>query len=153
MRIAAALFVACAVGLAPSCGPAPALDAPGLAPVEVVGDAGPSGTDAGSPTWSGVYRDILANTCTASNCHTPARGFYLDLSTAAAGYQSMVNVAGTEPCAPVLVMPGSPAQSTLIVKVSGASCMGTQMPLDGLALSPAQVERLSDWIALGAAND
>ena len=153
MRLSAAVGGLCLVGVTASCGLPTSFEAPDLAPVAVEGDSGQPVGDAGSPTWSGVYGDILAATCTASNCHTPARGFYLDLSTATAGYQTMVNVTGTEPCAPVRVMPGSPAQSLLMVKISGASCMGTQMPLDGLALTPAQVQRISDWIARGAPND
>ena|SRR5438552_2721841 len=56
----------------------------------------------------------------------------------------------------VLVVPGSPATSYLMLKVLGThgevGGKGVRMPMGG-DLSPADVQALRDWIAAGAKND
>jgi len=56
----------------------------------------------------------------------------------------------------VLVVPGSPATSYLMLKVLGThgevGGKGARMPMVG-ELSPTDVQALRDWIAAGAKND
>src|SRR5258706_8764066 len=70
-------------------------------------------------------------------------------------YAAIVN-RGSAVADRVLVVPGSPATSYLMLKVLGThgevGGKGVRMPMGG-DLSPADIQALRDWIAAGAQND
>jgi hypothetical protein len=73
--------------------------------------------------------------------------------TAASAYTAVTTTAGR--CgtrSTALVTPGTPDASMLYLKVSGSTC-GTRMPLGRPALSAADQQTISDWIAAGALDD
>jgi hypothetical protein len=74
--------------------------------------------------------------------------------TSGNSYGDLVNVA-TDQCngTKKRVVPGDPAASYLINKLTAtAMCTGTQMPKKG-AISPAEVDIIGAWICGGAKND
>jgi hypothetical protein len=126
------------------------------------GDSGTSsgsGGDSGGPseTFTDVYTTVLQPHCTSHHVAGGADSF-LDLSTQAAAYTSLVGVTASGPACGtsgnVRVKAGSPSASLLFQKVSQASppC-GAQMPLNGTPLSQADQTKIQSWIIQGAAND
>jgi hypothetical protein len=99
-----------------------------------------------------VYPLLSANGCAGMGCHggaRPAQG--LDLSSAAAAYDALVDVASTECGARLLVATSDPASSYLVDKVLGQQlCSGSKMPKAGTPLSSAEVDTIRAWIGSGA---
>ena len=126
-------------------------------------DATFDGTDAGeevsrAPTYAGVYEQVLLPNCASPFCHAGS-GDYLELSTMAAGYASLVDAEAQGPdCAKAgfkRVNPGHPETSLLYLKITNPPC-GAKMPKfygDGGSLGPVEIEQIKAWIALGALND
>jgi hypothetical protein len=81
----------------------------------------------------------------------PAEG--LDLSSASVAFSGLVNVrAGQCGGAKVRVVPGDPAASYLLNKLTGVGmCSGSVMPKAGSELSAAQIDVIRAWIGSGAA--
>ncbi len=52
-----------------------------------------------------------------------------------------------------LVVPGDPAASLLVQKISGTQTCGDQMPLGGDPLPAAQITMVKSWISAGAQDD
>jgi hypothetical protein len=77
----------------------------------------------------------------------------LDLSTASVAFGELVSVrAGQCGGSKFLVLPGDPAASYLIAKLTGVGmCSGSVMPKAGSELSPAQIDTVRAWIGAGAA--
>jgi hypothetical protein len=81
----------------------------------------------------------------------PSEG--LDLSSASVAFGALVNVR-TGQCggSKVRVVPGDPAASYLIAKLTGVGmCSGSVMPKTGGELSSAQIDIIRAWIGAGAA--
>lgn len=92
--------------------------------------------------------------CAGAACHSgarPAEG--LDLSSASLAFSTLVNVR-TGQCggAKIRVVPGDPAASYLVAKLTGVGmCSGSVMPKMGGELSAAQIDVVRAWIGAGAA--
>lgn len=104
---------------------------------------------------SGQVQPILTRDCTSGACHggrNPAQG--LDLSSAAASYASLVNVASSQCPTTRRVLPGQQDMSYLMWKLQGSGpCFsGSQMP-KGQPLSAADQATIRGWIASGAPNN
>ena len=104
--------------------------------------------------YSATVRPVLNATCAAAGCHggsTPQQGLILSSRNS---YASIVGRPSTEEVHLLLVEPGDPTNSYLLLKVQGASSIvGARMPLGGHPLSPDQISAIRDWIAAGAPND
>jgi hypothetical protein len=118
-----------------------------------------------APSFDHDIAPVLAERCaTAPGCHgaDPTPAVDLDLRPAAA-YRELVGVpAESGPVPILLVMPGDPDRSLLLLKVTGAlgPGQGKRMPMDPRTHEPADV--LSDhwignilvrWIEAGAPRD
>lgn len=132
---------------------------------------------AARPTLSGDVAPLLVRRCATWRCHVgPNAAMGLDLSSAAAIFDSTVGVASRErPLPPgastaetdprwggmLLVDPGhesgrgQPAYSYLFYKIAGEGpILGTRMPPPELeGLSADEIAIVSDWIARGAPRD
>lgn len=99
-------------------------------------------------SYASQVQPIWDTSCT-TNCHGGNRpSARLDL-TPAGSYGSLVNAPGD--CGKVRVAPGSPANSYLLNKLTGANiCAGTQMPARGVSLPAAQIDLIRAWICQGA---
>ena len=97
---------------------------------------------------------IFQSGCAGAACHAgmrPAEG--LDLSSASLAFGTLVNVR-TGQCggAKIRVVPGDPAASYLVAKLTGVGmCSGSVMPKMGGELSAAQIDVVRAWIGSGAA--
>jgi len=131
-------------------------------------DAGGS-TEAGattSATFTEVYTNVIAASCSTSQCHNSANVEMssLDMSSKPTAYTNLVNVGAAgylcSASGDKRVVPGQPSQSLFYLKISESEppC-GFQMPFDldaGLSESPlGQTEQtlVSDWIKGGALNN
>jgi hypothetical protein len=131
-------------------------------------DASPSGVDgegadAGAiptyePTYSAIWDEILSPTCALPFCHGGS-GDYLQLSSKAVGYSSLVGAPASGPdCGATglrRVDPGNPGTSLFYLKVTSPPC-GSKMPIEYGApeyLDSRQVAQIHDWIVAGAQNN
>lgn len=145
--LASALFAASCSSAPPSAPP------PDLAVAEpcVVGDGGPA------PTLAAIQATIFDPVC--SGCHDASAA--VDL-TAGRAYGSLIGRAATtmervdESCGGTLVVPGDPARSYLIAKLTQARpCAGEQMPRGEFGSEPlpdCQIDQIRRWILAGAPN-
>ena len=106
-------------------------------------------------TLTQLQEQIFGPLC--SGCHNGA-GSSLpgvqNLTSAAATYKSLVNVASIEQPTVLLVKPGNPATSYLIQKLEGTpGITGVRMPDRGPYLSQATIDQIESWITAGAPND
>jgi hypothetical protein len=106
-------------------------------------------------TFSGQVQPIFTRDCTSGACHgarNPAQA--LDLSSAAASYMNLVNVASTQCSMTKRVLPMQPDMSYLMWKLQGSGpCFsGSQMP-KGQPLSAADQAAIRGWILAGAPNN
>ena len=142
LGLAAAVFagtVACDESLSTLAGPTPNLE----------------------PTFASIHSQIFTTTDSAgrpacSNCHNAATAPFtgLNLSTSAAAYASLVNVASRGRPGIMRVSPGNPDNSYVIHKLEGrAGIVGARMPLNGPYLTDGQIRIIRRWIELGANND
>jgi hypothetical protein len=120
------------------------------------------GFDAGTPTFTAIYADIITPNCL--NCHAqpPPLESMLFMGTQADAYNNLVNVRamgdaclGSSPDggSPVRVIPGDAADSLLFLKITNTQACGSGMPEDSDSLTPAQILTIETWIDQGAAND
>lgn len=108
-----------------------------------------------SVTLSGQVQPIFTRDCTSGACHgsrNPAQN--LDLSSAAASYMNLVNVASAQCAMTKRVLPSQPDMSYLMWKLvgSGTCFSGSRMP-KGAPLSAADQATIRGWIAAGAPNN
>jgi hypothetical protein len=108
-----------------------------------------------SVTLSGQVQPIFTRDCTSGACHgsrNPAQN--LDLSSAAASYMNLVNVASGQCAMTKRVLPSQPDMSYLMWKLMGTgTCFsGSRMP-KGAPLSAADQATIRGWIAAGAPNN
>ena len=108
-------------------------------------------------SFGAEVQPIFDARCALPACHTgafPTQG--LDLS-AGRSYAAIVGRPSTERPDLKLVDPRATATSYLAWKISGApagqTILGSQMPLTGGPLSPAEQATIRTWIAQGAVND
>jgi hypothetical protein len=106
-------------------------------------------------SFASQIQPLLTASCTSMACHDaiqPQQG--LDLVTGHA-YAQLVSVASTECSTSMLVKPGAPSDSYLVVKLAGGgTCStGSRMPKAATAWSSDQIQLVRDWIANGAPNN
>ena len=119
-------------------------------------DGSPPGDAGVDPTFTNVYGIIINGTC--NGCHGAVMpSGKLNMSTQAAAYASLVNVASAGPACAVKaeprVLPNDHANSLIWNKVNGTQNCGSRMPLGGGALSQEKVNLVAEWIDNGALND
>jgi hypothetical protein len=98
----------------------------------------------------------ILSRCTGGGCHSgdnPAQG--LDLTEGAA-HEDLLRASKQDPLT-LLVTPGNPTNSYLMMKLRGTGVSGLQMPREadgpGEPLSEAELEVIERWIVAGAPND
>ncbi|WDE12610.1 c-type cytochrome [Thalassomonas haliotis] len=97
---------------------------------------------------SPIQKEIFTPIC--SVCHggaSPAAG--QNLSTIADSIANLINVQSSNPLFK-RVLPGSPEESYLYLKITGDSQAGARMPLGQPALAEEQINAIKNWIANGA---
>jgi hypothetical protein len=116
----------------------------GLVGCEGDKDGTPPGDD-----FEAIRDEVLVRSCGFSSCHgSGAGGFTVSEDMTR---DDVVNVPTALNPAVILVIAGDPDESYLVRKLEGGpNIQGEQMPPDGAALDPAEIERIRDWIAAGA---
>ena len=119
-------------------------------------DAGP--VDAGPVTLNQLQDQIFTMSCAVSSCHgsmgAPTSGDLLLVK--GSSYSQLVNVPASNIIAAmthqIRVVPGSPSESFLWVKVDGNPPMGegVRMPNTGQVLPQSQLDMIQEWIEQGA---
>ncbi|HEX9852980.1 MAG TPA: hypothetical protein VGA68_08190 [Woeseiaceae bacterium] len=104
------------------------------------------------PTLASIQSNVFTPIC--SNCHSGPVGPNLpagmDLSSTAASFASLVNVASLEQASILRVAPGDADSSYLIHKLEGTATVGARMPQGGPFLDQATIDALRAWIDQGA---
>jgi len=77
----------------------------------------------------------------------------MDLTSTAASFAALVDVASIQVPALDRVEPGDPDNSYLIHKLEGTQSVGTRMPQGGPFLDQATIDMIRQWIADGAPNN
>ncbi|HEY5961755.1 MAG TPA: c-type cytochrome domain-containing protein [Polyangiaceae bacterium] len=105
------------------------------------------------PRLSVIETRIFHPSCTFSSCHgsdSPKEG----LNLASGTYAALVGQPSTEITSRILVVPGDPAQSYLLEKLtSDAPSSGSRMPYTASPLSADKITAIRSWIEQGANND
>lgn len=118
------------------------------------GGGGAGGGDPVPPASPSFSQDVnpifVTKGCTAGSCHGGGRGDLTLTTSASVNYANLVNVQSSDP-AYLLVEPGDPQNSYLVMKVEGRA--GSRMPLTGTPLTANQIQTIRNWIASGAPND
>jgi len=107
-------------------------------------------------TLTQIQAQVFTPVC--SVCHSGPTSNILptgmNLSTAAASYSALVNVASLQRSTIDRVAPGDPDNSYLIQKLEGtAGIAGVRMPQGGPYLDQATIDMVRDWITAGAPNN
>lgn len=111
-------------------------------------DPEPIGEEEIQPTLSSIQKEIFTPIC--SVCHggaSPAAG--QNLSTIEDSIANLIDVQSSNPLFK-RVLPGSPEESYLYLKITGDSQAGARMPLGQPALAEEQINAIKNWIANGA---
>jgi hypothetical protein len=111
--------------------------------------------DDGLPTWTGIYA-FSFKSCQVDICH--GRNLVgVNMTSKDAAYESLVGqpANASSMCAmlgKMRVVPGDPDNSLLFLKLDINAPCGQQMPVGG-QLAAKQIQRVREWIMLGAKND
>lgn len=90
--------------------------------------------------------------CSATGCHGGGAGGMTLTESAADNYAAWVGVqADSEDF--LLVEPGNPDDSYVVIKVEGRQTVGLRMPRGGSALDNIDLTNLRNWISNGAPNN
>ena len=122
----------------------------------MMGAAGAPAKDDGAPTFTGIYT-FTFSLCRNETCH--GKGLAgLNMASYDAAYSSLVDHDSYPmgQCGMIgkkRVVPNDPENSLLYLKLFGDSApCGQQMPPGG-QLPPAAIQRVKDWISMGAKKD
>ncbi len=102
------------------------------------------------PTLASIQRKIFTPICSA--CHFPqGTGGFMPLHTEDVSYRNLVRVQSFL-CSGLLVDPGNPDNSCLVLKLEGSNqAGGDRMPSGGRPpLSEEEIGAIREWISLGA---
>ncbi len=106
------------------------------------------------PSLTSIQNNIFTPTCSAAGCHSGPPGPNLpagmDLSSAAASFSSLVNIASFQEPTIFRVAVGDADNSYLIHKLEGTAAQGSRMPLGGPFLDQATIDVIRLWIDNGA---
>jgi len=122
--------------------------------------------DPSKPTWTNVYKAVIAKSCADAQCHGSARAGNLTLNGIVGAGNALVNVTASGVCTDpdggvvttcgckdsgkVRVVPGKPEESLLVEKLTGNPSCGDRMPPTGLPLSDELQTLVKNWIKQGA---
>ena len=119
--------------------------------------------DAGHPTFTSIYTNIITPNCLACHGQPPPIESNLEMRTQQEAYTNLVGVVAMgDACGsaapdggppPTRVIPGDAADSLLYLKITYTQSCGNGMPLDADALSSENILTIKAWIDQGAAND
>ena len=136
-----------------------------------IGKQGTGGTTTGplDPTFTNVYRSIIAKNCIQSQCHGSTRQGNLSMASQSGAYNELVGVMASGMCVgpdagshatcacgksgKTRVVAGKPDQSLLVEKIGGNPTCGDRMPPTGDVLADDQQALVKSWISAGANND
>jgi hypothetical protein len=105
----------------------------------------------GVMTLDQIQSEVFTPRCAI--CHTGTGGelpFSMNLSSAGASYDALVNVPSEQVSTLLRVHPGNPDDSYLVHKLEGTQAVGDRMPQGGPYLDPSVIEGIRGWIADGA---
>ncbi len=106
------------------------------------------------PTLDDIQAVVFGPTCSTAGCHTGggvALPSIMNLTSAQASFDSLVNIASLEVPGAIRVLPGDPDNSYLIHKIEGTAAVGDRMPAGSPdPLDPAVIADIRQWIADGA---
>jgi polyvinyl alcohol dehydrogenase (cytochrome) len=125
--------------------------------------------DLSAPTFTNVYKVVLAKNCIDSQCHGSTKQGNLGMSSQSEAYTSLVSVMASGKCAGAdgglvascgcgnsmkyRALPGFPEASLLVEKLSGNPSCGDRMPPTGEPLSADLQNLVKNWITAGAPNN
>ena len=108
-----------------------------------------------STTLAQLQSSIFTPIC--SGCHSGVGGALpgsMNLSSAAASFAALVNVASVEQASVLRVAPNNPDASYLVRKLEGSpGITGGRMPLGGPFLDQPTIDQVRSWISAGAQNN
>ena len=106
------------------------------------------------PSLASIQNNIFTPTCSVAGCHSGPPGPNLptgmDLSSAAASFSSLINIASFQEPTIFRVAVGDADNSYLIHKLEGTSAQGSRMPQGGPFLDQATIDVIRLWIDSGA---
>ena len=105
------------------------------------------------PTLDDIQAAVFGPTCAAAGCHTGggvALPTVMNLTSAQASFDNLVNIPSLEVPGVIRVLPGDPDNSYLVHKLEGTAAVGDRMPLGGNPLDPAIIADIRQWITDGA---
>lgn len=105
------------------------------------------------PTLAELQAKLFSTTC--ARCHSGGGDTLpssMDLTSATASYNSLINVDSTSEPGIVRVLPGVSGQSYLVNKIEGSHSKGSRMPFRGASLPPDVLLSVRAWIDRGAAQ-
>jgi len=106
------------------------------------------------PSLASIQNNIFTPTCSVAGCHSGPPGPNLpagmDLSSAAASFSSLINIASFQEPTIFRVAVNDADNSYLIHKLEGTSPLGTRMPEGGPFLDQATIDVVRLWIDSGA---
>ncbi len=106
------------------------------------------------PSLASIQNNIFTPTCSVAGCHSGPPGPNLptgmDLSSAAASFSSLINIASFQEPTIFRVAVGDADASYLIHKLEGTSAQGSRMPQGGPFLDQATIDVIRLWIDSGA---
>jgi hypothetical protein len=120
------------------------------------------GPDAGHPTFTSIYSDIITPNCLRCHAEPPPIESNLEMRTQQEAYGNLVNVSAMgDACGirppdggpPMRVIPGDSADSLLYQKITNTQKCGSGMPLDSDSLPADQILVIQTWIDQGATNN
>jgi len=106
------------------------------------------------PSLASIQNNIFTPTCSVAGCHSGPPGPNLpagmDLSSAAASFSSLINIASFQEPTIFRVAVNDADNSYLIHKLEGTSAQGSRMPEGGPFLDQATIDVVRLWIDSGA---
>ena len=105
------------------------------------------------PTLDEIQAAVFGPTCSNAGCHSGGGAVLpaaMDLTSAQASFDNLVNIPSLQSAGAIRVMPGDPDNSYLVQKLEGTAAVGDRMPKDSDPLDPAIIAAIREWITDGA---
>lgn len=107
----------------------------------------------GDPTLANIQQKIFTPRCAVSGCHVAGGNGPMPLTSTQESYDNLVNQPSIEVTTLQIVEPMNPADSYLIIKLTGElGIVGDTMPQGGGLLPADEIQLIRDWIQAGAAR-